>query len=212
MIWMHKEIYYTLDEFYEANEGGHWKNEYGDESFTLICGNYNLSFSPIGLDDTYVSSLTTIINSLWFAVRQKYYGEYCYLVEYNWEDEIEPLTETQCKDLLRRFVNIFNLTLPRYLPLLKAYKDNSGDPLKKLSSESNGKTRFNDTPQDDSLNDGYYSDDDHATNVTASVSTTESDPAALYEQLDHLYKNWRSIARDWLDEFRGLFVEGVNLK
>jgi hypothetical protein len=176
---MHKEIYYTLDDFYQENNLTYWVGQYGDNPFSTIIGNYDIGVAPLGLDSSLLTNINVTLNAIWNLIRSKYAGEYCYLVEYNWEDEVEPLTEEQCKDLLRRFINIFNLTLPRYLPLLNAYTSNSKEPLKKLSSESNGKTRFNDTPQSDSLNDGYYSDDEHATNVTASVSTTESDPAAI---------------------------------
>ena len=214
MIWMNSEFYYKLQDFYNENQGGKWKVAGVDNPLNTLLSNYGVSWN-LTIELGYLNMTDTIqlLEALWGMVRNYYAEEYCYMVEY------DPITETpdaltyeQCQELLRRFTNIINITAPRYVPLLKAFKDASTDPLQKIESTSEGKTRFNDTPQDDDVSDGYYSDDSHATNVTAALTTTTSDPAALYEQLDHLYKNWRSIVRDWIYEFKGLFVEGVNLK
>ena len=205
-----KEYLYKLDEFYSQDQGGHWKHDGDEENFTTLIQNYGLGLASISYHG-YGSTYASTCNALWEMLKVRHRGDYCYLVKYLPLDVEQPLSESQCIDLLQGFINIFNLTLPRYLPLLKAYQDNDTSPLAQMESTSDGKTRFNDTPQGDDLADGYYSDDSHDTNVTAAVTTTKTDPAALYEQLDHLFRNWRSILKDWLLEFDGLFIEGVDL-
>lgn len=214
MIWMHSEFYYKLQDFYDEDQGSNWKIAGVDNPLSVILGNYGVSYNlTIELGYPNITATQQLIEALWKIVRQYYFDEYCYMVEYPCEQEApDSLTYAQCQEFMRRVSNIINLTVPRFVPLLNAYKDASLDPLKKMESKSDGKTRFNDTPQGDDLADGYYSDDDHATNVTAAITTTESDAEPLYEQLDKLYSNWRSILKDWVNEFRGLFVEGVNLK
>ena len=209
-----KEYFYTLDEFYDQDQGGHWKYEDVGEIYecdlSRILNNYDLAIESLAYHG-YSSTYEGICNAIWRMLRIRHKTDYCYKVKYYPLDVEQPLSLDQCVDMLKGFVDVFNLTCPRYLPLLKAYQDNDTSPLKQMASTSDGKTRFNDTPQNDDLSDGYYSDDTHATNVTAAITTTQTDPAALYEQLDKLFQNWRSIIRDWITEFDGLFIEEVNV-
>lgn len=211
----YSEYFYFIEDFYNQNQGSHWKYEEDgdifDSDFDDLLYEYNLQLSSLAYHG-YSTTYKGICNALWEMLRIRHKTDYCYKVKYN--DPLaseEPLTESQCIDLLKGFVDVFNLTCPRYLPLLKAYQDNDATPLQQMESTSDGKTRFNDTPQNDDLSDGYYSDDGHATNVTAAITTTKTDPAALYEQLDKLFQNWRSIIRDWITEFDGLFIEEVDV-
>lgn len=209
-----KEIFYTLDEFYSQNEGGNWKHEDSgvmvDELFNSLISNYGYQLSDLAYHG-YSSTYVALTNELFKLLRIRHKTDYCFKVDYEPLETEHPLTHSECELMLNGFVNLFNMSMPRYLPLLKAYQENDTSPVQKISSTSDGKTRFNDTPQGDDLTDGYYSDDDHATNVTAAITTTETDPAAIYEQLDKLYENWRSILRDWINEFDGLFIEGVDV-
>ena len=106
----------------------------------------------------------------------------------------------------RRLSNIVNMTYERYEPLLLKYRANASDITPKLSSNSTGKTRFNDTPQNTSGGSGYFDDPNHTTNITTSEAETLIDSGSLIERLDEAYKNWRAILKDWLDEFLGLFM------
>ena len=208
---LHKEYYYTLRDFYNQNDNNYWITALGaDESFSSLLGSYSINISPLAYEG-FLSTYSTIMDRVFEVLKMRHKNAYCYVIERRFDETERAISEDDCIELLSRFVNIFNLTMPRYLSLLKAYQDNAATPIQKISSETTGKTRFNDTPQSDDLTDGYYSDDDHATNVTAAVTETKTDPAALYEQLDKLYSNWRSIVRDWADEFDGLYIDGVNL-
>lgn len=207
---MNKQYFYNLDDFYSQDQGGNWKTGGSENVFHTLLTNYGLAISSLAYG-SYSSTYQAIIDALFVIIRDYYKSDYCFVAKYQLHESELPLSYTQCKDLLGNFVNVFNMTLGRYLPLLKAYQDNESTPIQKISSESSGKTRFNDTPQGDDINGEYYSDDTHATNVTAALTITSTDPAAIYEQLDRLFKNWRSIIKDWVNEFDGLFTNGVNL-
>lgn len=207
---IHKVYFYNLDDFYEEDQGGNWKTGGVKNPFHTLISNYGLSISSLAYG-SYSSTYQSIMDALFIIIKDYYKSDYCYYVKYKLHETESPLSYEQNKDLLGNFVNVFNMTFGRYLPLLKAYQDNENKPIQKVSSESTGKTRFNDTPQSDDLNEEYYSDDSHATNVTAAITLTETDPAAIYDQLDKLFKNWRSIIKDWVNEFDGLFTNGVNL-
>lgn len=201
------EYWYKLADFYLQNEGGNWIDEGdNDQAFSDITSAYGLYVSALAYDG-YSATYEAIMDEMWEILRNKYVSDYCYRVQYSLHETEQPLTRLQCREMLQGFINLFNMTMPRYLPLLKAYQDNAATPIQKVESTSTGLTRFNDTPQDG----GDFDDDSHTTNLTNASTTTQTDPAALYEQLDHLYKNWRSILRDWSDEFDGLFVSGDNI-
>jgi len=205
---INKELFYKIEEFYSQDEGGNWKDGANDRLLTTIITRYGVSINyEIGLSEDYTSGMVGLINQVWKMVRDEYFEYYIYKKEIGAFEDIPNLTSEDCKKVLQRVANIFDCTIPRYVPLLKKFKESSTNPLPKIKIETNDKRRFNDTPQSDDLNDGYYSDDSHATNVNASVSSTESDAMSLIEQLDKLFTNWRSIIKDWLNEFKGIFME-----
>ena len=114
------------------------------------------------------------------------------------------ITASQLKYIWNQFVGMFNLTAPRYIPLLKSYKDNETNPIAQVESTTTGLNRFNDTPQ----NEGDFANDEHTTTITQNEVKVTADSGSVVERLDALYKNWRSILRDWSNEFRCLFYDG----
>ena len=184
-----KEIYYTM---------GDVQNE-GAVDFTTYHEEYG------GHLDVTMSN--DIIDELINLVYERFFEFAIYKKTFDFFDDSTSLSSSDIRIICKRIDNIISMTYERYYPMLKAYRDNTSDPIPQLKSSSSGKTRFNDTPQDDDLTDGYFADDDHATNVTASVSETSVDSGSLVDRLDSLYKNWRDVMRDWTSEFKGLFME-----
>lgn len=166
---------------------------------------------------TFTSSITLylditpdndIIDELIIMVYERFSEFYCYKKEFPFEETSYPLTLADDEIILLRFKNIVQMTYERYAPMLVFQRANESDPSPKLESESNGKTRFNDTPQNEALaSNNFFDDDKHSTNITASHSSTSVDSGTVAERLDELYKNWKSILRDWTNEFKGLFME-----
>ena len=161
--------------------------------------------TPYGLviEDSSADKLL-VLNQLMRMVYARFFDCYVYRKVFHlpWEvDETYAPDSGERKKIYRQFVEDFNTTAPRYLVLLKQFNDHSSDPLAKLETSISGTTRFNDTPQDG----GDFADDGHTTNITQSETTTQFDNASIVEKLDALYRNWRSVLKDWTNEFRGLF-------
>ena len=149
-----------------------------------------------------------LIDELVYMVYVRFFEMYVYKKEIDWTSDDYSLTADDYTTLRLRFTNIINMTYERYAPMLVFQRANESDPSPKLESESNGKTRFNDTPQNEALaSNEFFNDDKHSTNITASHSSTSVDSGTVAERLDELYKNWKSILRNWTDEFKGLFME-----
>lgn len=185
---MHKDVYYKMSDFDVSFNG-----DYTEETWCDLV-----------LEDLVD---TDVVNQLITMVYKRFFEFYAYKKEIPYDEEPTSPTNEDTSIFTRRLNNIIDLTYERYAPLLKMYRDNANNPSPQLESSSEGKTRFNDTPQDDDLNDEYYADDEHATNVTASLSSSKADSGSLVERLDALYRNWRDILRDWTNEFKGLFRE-----
>ncbi len=100
-------------------------------------------------------------------------------------------------------INVLNNTLPRYCPLLQQNEIYSTDPVAPIGSKTTGRTRFNDTPQDE----GEYNDEEHASNVSKSISETEVDSGSIMERLNEMFKNFRSIILEWSNEFNQIFLK-----
>lgn len=191
-------IYFTLGEIISLEDDTIEPNSSTkDLVFTTIMTDYGLT-----IEDSSASK-QTILNQLMRMIYARYYSCEIYRKELDfpyYQDASSP-DSGERKEVFRGLIQLFNLTAPRYIPLLEQYKANESDPIGKISSTSTGKTRFNDTPQDG----GDFEDDEYTTNITQTEATTESDSGSIMERLDALYRNWRQILRDWTSEFKGLF-------
>lgn len=191
-------IYFTLGEIISLEDDTLEPNsKLHDLVFTTIMNSYGLTIENDSADNQ------AILNQLMRMIYSRFYHFEIYRKEldYPYYQDASAPDSSERKEVFRSLIQLFNLTAPRYIPLLKQYKANESDPIGKISSTSYGKTRFNDTPQDS----GDFEDDEHTTNITQSEATTESDSGSIMERLDALYKNWRQILRDWTTEFKGLF-------
>lgn len=191
-------LYFTLGEIISLEDDTISPNATsGDLVFTTIMTTYGLT-----IEDTSATK-QTILNQLMRMVYARFYHCEVYrkTLDYPYYDDASAPDSSERKEIFREFIQVFNLTAPRYVPLLQQFNAKESDPIGKISSTSTGKTRFNDTPQDG----GEFDDDDHTSHITQTEATTESDSGSIMERLDSLYKNWRQILRDWTSEFIGLF-------
>lgn len=186
---MNKEVYYKMSDF-DVNFLGDYTEE---------------SWCDLVLEDTVN---TDIVNELVYMVYRRFFEFYAYKKEIPFDEEPSAPTNEDTSIFTKRLNNIIDLTYERYAPMLVFQRAHASEPSPKLESESNGKTRFNDTPQNEALaSNEFFNDDKHSTNITASHSSTSVDSGTVAERLDELYKNWKSVLRDWTNEFKGLFME-----
>lgn len=197
---MNKAVYFTLGDIVALEDDTWYPNSSSDINISTIMTTYGLV-----IEDSTADKIT-VLTQLMRMVYSRFYDCDVLKIIVNYfddEDDVAP-TAYQLKNIWREFIGVFNLTAPRYIPLLTQFNAKSSDPIGKIESISNGTTRFNDTPQDG----GDFADDEHTTNITATSASTSSDSGSIMERLDSLYRNWRSILKDWTNEFKGLFYVG----
>lgn len=166
----------------------------------------SLSYNVEGLSDNISSqTLDEIFGALMNVIYNRHADDYMFYVLH--EDVEYELTIDDARKAMCPLLNVLELTLPRYVPLFIQNKNYSADPVAKISSVTEGDTRFNDTPQDG----GDFNDDEHATNVSHSYSKSEVDSGSIMDRLEALFKNFKSIILEWSNEFNQLFFKEEQL-
>lgn len=197
---MNKSVYFTLGEIASLEDDTWYPHTASDFNMSTIMTRYSLA-----IEDSSTSKLD-ILNQLMRFIFARFYecSIYKELIGI-YEDESQIVISNATKKYIwSQFIGMFNLTAPRYIPLLESYKANESSPIAKIKSSTTGVNRFNDTPQDE----GDFANDEHTTNISQNNVEVETDSGSVASRLDELYKNWRSILRDWTNEFRCLFYDG----
>ena len=145
--------------------------------------------------------LNAIVNAVMGIVYNRHSQDFIACV-YSKNDESAEYEEAM-NQALSKLINVIDLTIPRYVPLLQQNEKYSYDPVAPIGSKTTGRTRFNDTPQDE----GEYNDEEHSTNVSKSTSETEVDSGSIMSRLEELFKNFKPIMLDWSNEFNSLFLK-----
>lgn len=159
------------------------------------------------IDDNHLGIINRVI--------ERYWDEYVFECDEEMKDNESILTHEKVLYLTRRFlgkfVAVIENTWQKYVAILKSYKASENDLLGKLQRISNGSDtrRDNDTPQDS----GDFDDDPHTSFISnGTTDVTESyDDTSLIERLDKIQRLYQKTLLSWLNEFRGLFVEGGNI-
>ena len=198
--------------------------------FTKLIEAGDLEFAVYTLSEFFLDdSINDIVNALMGIVYNRHAQDFIAMVEDS-GDEGED-TEKAMNQALSKLINVIDLTLPKYVPILEQNEwastcpitPNVDEVLEEVSGDNHlaneGQTRFNDTPQ----NSGNYADDPHTTNVTDNESTSDGDFASntkrtnstnigtLMARLEEMYKNFRSIILEWSNEFNQLFLKEEQL-
>ena len=190
-------IYFTLGEVVALEDDTLAPNSSHDIDISTIMATHSLV-----IEESTTEKMDIFKQLMRMVYARFYHSEVCRKsLAYPYYTDAEAPDSGERKEVFRSFVNLFNLTSPRFIPLLKQFNDNASDPIGKITSTSTGKTRFNDTPQDG----GEFDDDEHTSHITQTEATTESDTGSIVERLDALYRNWREVLRDWTSQFKGLF-------
>lgn len=174
------------------------------EWFTKLLGDLSIQYRKYAVDSSFTDSdVKGIVNSVMTNVYDRHADDILFSVTSSVCEEDYTLTQADVRKAISKIVNVLNLTLPKYLVLLKQFKTSSGNPIAPITSSSSGETKFNDTPQ----NIGDWGDEDHTTNISSSRSETSVDTGSLMERLSALYKDWKSIVLEWSNEFNQCFLK-----
>lgn len=209
-----KRIYFNYQEIITKIGVGNYPTYPHDTSmddawFTNMIADLNLEFAVYTLSEYFTDSLINqIINALMGIVYNRHAEDYLpkAYIEYEIYDDapdIDDLDSDALRKILANLINVIDLTLPRYIPLLQQNEIYSTNPVAPITSGTTGVTRFNDTPQDG----GAYDDDEHTTNISESSSETNMDTGSIVSKLDEMFKNFRSIILEWSNEFDILFIK-----
>lgn len=175
--------------------------------FTKMLEDANMEFSVFTLSEFFTDDLINdIVNALMWIVYCRHDLDYIYEIVLPYDEEYE-LQEIDFKKAMKDVLNVLNNTIARYIPMLQQNEYASVNPVTPVSSVTTGRTRFNDTPQ----NDGNYNDETHATNVSESESEIKVDSGSLVSRLSEMFKDFRSIMLDWSNEFNKCFLKEEQL-
>ena len=205
---MMKIKYFTFQEIleiYPADAPSHpHDSSLASDWFTTLLGDAGLAYQAYGLSASYTANeIKAIVNALMTYVYNRHSDDYLYKVIQPWYAPSYTLQQVDFYKAMNEIINVLNLTIAKYVPMLKAFEKYSLDPTAKITSKSTGRTRFNDTPQEE----GEYNDESHATNVSKSISESEVDSGSIMERLENTYKNFKSIILEWSNEFNGEFLK-----
>ena len=159
------------------------------------------------VDETRLDLITALID--------RYWDEYVFQSEEEMNDPLNILSFPEIlyktRRLLAKIIDIIQFTYPKYSAILSSYDTAKTKLLDKLEKTIDGSDtrRDNDTPQDG----GDFSDDNHTSFISqGTVDNTESwDDTPIIERLDKIDKLYQMTMLRWLDEFKGLFIEGGNI-
>ena len=84
------------------------------------------------------------------------------------------------------------------------------DALKKLESESESFSRYNDTPQNEQDNVDFNSEA-YATNMGKNKSLTKVDSGSPVARMDELRTKWKAIILEWSNNFDMIFIDEYQL-
>jgi hypothetical protein len=197
---MNKSVYFTLGEIASLEDDTWYPHTASDFNMSTIMTRYSLV-----IEDSSTTKLNILYQLMRFIFARFYECSIYKELIGIYEDESQIVISNATKKYIwSQFIGMFNLTAPRYIPLLESYKANESSPIAKIKSSTTGVNRFNDTPQDE----GDFANDEHTTNISQNNVEVEIDSGSVANRLDELYKNWRSILRDWTNEFRCLFYDG----
>ena len=230
-----KSKFYTFQEVLNLypNDAPRWPHDtqLASDWFTKMLEDASLEPAVYTLSEFFTDDLINqIINALITIVYYRHDEDYFYEVVSPICEE-HQLSQNEFRKAIKKLMNVLDLTLPKYIPMLQqnewastcpitpnvdeSTEETSGDN----HLESSGINRFNDTPQ----NSGVYGDDPHTTNINESTNENDGDFSSLNKKsnstnigtlmsrLTEMYSNFKSIILEWSNEFNQLFFKEEQL-
>lgn len=177
-----------------------------------IFGYYGINFPSSSLipQDYLDKDILCLLNRL----IERYWDEYVFTSEENMEDGLDIVSYSDILYKTRRFlskiIDVIEFTYNKYSSILKAYEDSKTHLMDQMSKTISGSDtrRDNDTPQDG----GDYSDDDHTSFISQGELENKEywDDTPIIERLEKIEKLYQQTYKNWLDEFKDMFIEEGN--
>ena len=186
-----------------TNETNWFLSMLSTASLTLRYAGINLNGSIIKEADTkkYIEAVCNVIYD-------RQHDNYFYKV--SCVDANYVLTEDDFKKAMNKFINVMNLTLPKYLPMIYEAEKSYENLLKQLESSSESYSRFNDTPQNEQ-DEVDFNTEAYATNMSKGKSVSKVDSGSPVDKMEALRTKWKSIILEWSNNFDMLFIDEYQL-
>lgn len=200
---MISRFYYTLSELtnddrYIINLGGSIKigiEDIVDTLYANIEGNIGTSDSVSQKLLSYIWNNISHRNVVSIDVVHPYWEQV------SKEDVSEDDLEEAKAELAQVIWSIYQDTQDRYRTLIDIYNDELDSLLDQI--KTNSETRFNDTPQNLPVNDGYAADN-YTTTITTSNAAT--DGTSKINRIDEIQQKLKDLFADWAFEFNKLVL------
>lgn len=235
------ELYYTYQEILDgASVEGVYMPRYphdvamSSDWFTKLIEDCDLEFAVYTLSEFFTDDLLNqIVNAVMGVVYNRHARDYIAMVEASGDPTLD--SRSAMYQALQRLIGVIDLTIPKYVPMLQQTEIASTAPLtpnvdeyseeasgeNAASSDTNGKTRTNDVPQ----NGGDFDDDPHASSVvdqdahvgsegdysSTRKSSSSTNVGTLMSRLSEMYANFHSVVLEWSNEFNQLFIKEEQL-
>lgn len=180
-------------------------------TFTLELQNNLSNF----VSDEDISNANT--KDMWLQVISKYFDMTMAVKRINtieewnkWMNEEEFVLDwmkKQYANFLTRMYSVYLDTKDYYLALLNGYATAKNKLLDKVKIENENYTTFNDTPQNENVDESLF-DDKHMTTLSKNKSTQSSDYGTMMTRLAEIQNSYKRVMASWVREFRKLFIEG----
>ena len=193
-----------------------YQNEKRETStwFLSMLNDANLDLRYVGIksNSTKITSekIQSAVNLLAEILFDRHANDYLYKLELNY-NENHTLDVNDFRSAMSKVINVINLTMPKYIPLLEEILDKYENPLKQLESESEGFSRFNETPQEE-IDSTDFNSGDYATTMGKNKQVSKVDSGSVVARIKEFQDDWRSIALLWANEFEGVFIEDYQLE
>lgn len=155
------------------------------------------------------------LNILWQELYARYYLKAINFIDYNSKKEMEEAEGSmgEANKLISffnlffyRVISIINRTNDYYLTLLNGYTSAKDNLLNDIKTTTKNLSTYNDTPQGETEGTSYLGDD-YLTRVNQGTSEVSTNLTTMMNRLSEIQNSYKSILNDWVDEFKGLFLE-----
>lgn len=181
---------------------------WSDEQIYSFLYNFNLEDLFSSLKKSNYEKVIQPVVDIFNLIYKRFADHYCF------ETDTDVLSTTEKRINAQYFViklfNVIEYTYKKYQKVIDLYNDNYATLMRELSMTTESGSRYNDTPQEDEVSLSYE-ENRFTTNLTKSKSVTTRDSDTPIAKIEEIFRNYRNVLLDWLNEFDSLFVEVHNV-
>lgn len=146
------------------------------------------------------------VYDIFMLLENRYKDHYVFCTNH----EVNAEAQEEARKFFHKLFNVIQYTYKKYAKVIDLLNENYNDLMKQLSTESESGSRYNDTPQEEEVELSYEANV-FTTTLTKSKSVVKQDSNTPIVKIEEIFRNYRNVLLDWLNEFDSLFVEVHNV-